>query len=199
MLEIVVATKNPDKLREIRKLLAALPLRLSAYGGRSPAETGKTLAANAAIKAKTVARAAKKWAVADDTGLEVPSLQGRPGVRSARFAGPRAAYSDNVKKLLRLMRGIPPGKRKAAFRTVVCVASPDGKVYFAEGRCAGKISLSADGKNGFGYDPVFYYPPAKKTFARMSLSAKNKVSHRARAFRKAMRIIKRISVLRVRR
>lgn len=193
MLEIIVATKNPDKIREIEKLLAGARAKFSAYRGASPPETGKTLADNAAIKAVSAARSTKKWAIADDTGLDVASLGGRPGVHSARFAGPRATYEDNVKKLLRLMRGLPRDKRKAVFKTAVCIASPDGKVYTAEGRCAGLITESPDGKNGFGYDPVFYYPPARKTFARMSLAEKNRVSHRARAMTKAALIVERLS------
>ncbi|MDI6756815.1 MAG: RdgB/HAM1 family non-canonical purine NTP pyrophosphatase [Endomicrobiia bacterium] len=194
MIEIVVATKNPDKIREIEKLLAGVRAKFSAYRGASPAETGKTLVENAAIKALAAARATQKWSIADDTGLEVAALGGRPGVRSARFAGPRAIYEDNVKKLLRLMKGLPRAKRKAVFKTAVCIASPDGKVYTVEGRCAGLIRESPDGKNGFGYDPVFYHPPSKKTFARMTLAEKNRVSHRARAIAKAALIIGRLSI-----
>ena len=121
------------------------------------------------------------------------ALGGKPGVFSARFAGAGATYEKNVRKLLKVMKGVPRNKRKACFRTAVCLASPDGLTNFIViGECRGYITESPEGNNGFGYDPVFYFPPYRKTFAQMTPDEKNRVSHRARAFKKAKKLITRI-------
>lgn len=191
MKEIIIATKNPDKLREIKKLLAMrnLKLKFLPQSYKSPEENGLTLKENSLIKARSVSEKFNSWGIADDTGLEIDALGGKPGVRSARFAGENCSYLDNVKKVLSLMKGIPWQKRKATFKTVVCIFSPEGKTYFTEGVCRGFITTKPKGKNGFGYDPIFYYPPSGKTFAQMSMKEKNKVSHRSRAFKKARKVI----------
>ncbi len=194
-LKLVIATKNKDKIREIKKLLQNLPVSILPFDGKSPPETGKTLAENSAIKALNAARTTGYWSIADDTGLEVDALNGLPGVNSARFAsrkGHNATYEENVRKLLKVMKGVPPKKRKARFKTAVCIATPDGKIFIKEGVCHGFIAQNPVGENGFGYDPVFFYPPYKKTFAQMSLHEKNSVSHRSRAFNKAAKLLKKL-------
>jgi len=193
--ELVVATKNHDKIFEIKKLLSGLPVKIIPYKGITPRETGKTLEENAVIKAMAAARCSGIWAISDDTGLEVEALGGKPGVFSARFAGkgPDVTYEKNVRKLLKVMKGVLRHRRKACFKTAVCLASPDGLTkYIVTGKCCGRITDFPAGNNGFGYDPVFYYPPYRKTFAQMSPDEKNRVSHRARAFKKAKKLITRI-------
>ncbi len=194
MKELILATQNPDKYREIKEILKDLPGILR-WAGEFPDigeidETGETLEENAAIKAVYVANFLNKPAVADDTGLFVNSLDGSPGVHSARYAGPQAKYEDNVRKLLEELQGIPGNKRTAAFRTVVCLAFPDGKKYFTEGVVTGSITSEPIGTEGFGYDPVFLVNGTGKTFADMSAEEKNSISHRYIAFKKMAELIK---------
>lgn len=144
-------------------------------------ETGDTLEANAILKARSAASFTGLWAIADDTGLEVDALDGAPGVYSARYAGPKATYADNCARLLDALDDSPPAQRTARFRTVVALARPDGSAETVEGVVEGRILEHERGQNGFGYDPVFFYPPAGKTFAEMTADEKNVVSHRARA------------------
>ena len=148
------------------------------------------MAENALIKARTVAKKVKNAIImADDTGLEVDYLAKAPGVYSARFAGPGCTYDDNNKKLLRLLRGVPAGQRQAVFRTVVAVVFPDKTEALAEGRIKGQIATRQKGKNGFGYDPVFFIPSHKRTYAEMDLREKNMVSHRQKAVKNALKLI----------
>jgi XTP/dITP diphosphohydrolase len=180
---VVLATHNAHKVREIRKLLKGLPLpvigldRFPAYAVR---ETGKTLEANALLKARAALRRTGYASLADDTGLEVRALNGAPGVYSARFAGPGCSFVDNNRKLLRLLAQ-KTGSRSAVFRCVVAAVFPDGKEYLFEGRCRGRIVRDMRGSEGFGYDPVFQPQGSAKTFAEMSLSQKNRISHRSKA------------------
>jgi len=146
------------------------------------AETGETFAENAARKASELARHTGLHAVADDSGLCVDALGGAPGVESARFAGPHGSYTDVCKKLLKLMRLVPNGRRTARFECHIAFADPEGEIILrAEGVCEGTITRQMRGGRGFGYDPVFLYPPAGKTFAQMMPQEKNKFSHRAKA------------------
>ena len=188
-MQIVLATRNPDKVKEIRNLLAPFSIRvlsLSRFPGAPEVrEDGATLEANAIKKAHTIARFTRMWAIADDTGLEVDALGGRPGVRSARFAGPKAGYAENCEKLLRAMKEVPAKNRGATFRCVAAIASPERVIQIIQGRIRGRISLEAKGRGGFGYDPLFWVPARRKTFSELGLAVKNKISHRARAFRKA--------------
>jgi len=192
-MEIVLATQNPDKIREIKEVLKDLPIKiltLMDLGLKEKVEeTGKTLEENALLKAKFWAEKTGKWALADDTGLEVEALNGAPGVHTSRYAGENASYEDNWKKLLKNMEGIPWEKRKARFRCVIAIVSPKGKRYIAEGILEGYITLEAKGNEGFGYDPVFYIPEKGKTLAEMSLEEKNSLSHRGKALQKAKEII----------
>ena len=188
-IKIVLATQNKDKIREIKKILGNSFEILTLTNPPDVIENGKTLKANAIKKAKAFFRISKITSIADDSGLEVAALKGRPGVYSARFAGKECTYSDNNKKLLKLMGNVPPQKRKASFRTVVAIVFPSGKVKTAEGKINGYITGKTIGKKGFGYDPVFYYPKSGKTFAQLTAAEKNRISHRGIAFKKAKDIL----------
>ncbi|MCI0696241.1 XTP/dITP diphosphatase [candidate division KSB1 bacterium] len=182
--QLVLATRNQDKIIEIREALADLPIAILSAADFPAApeviEDGETLEANAIKKALAIHRHTNLPAVADDTGLMVDALDGAPGVYSSRFAGPNATYSDNVKKLLRLMEGIPVSQRTAEFRSVMALAV-DGKTYCVDGRCRGEITFAPRGNSGFGYDPIFFVPESSKTFAELSIAEKNQISHRGRA------------------
>lgn len=195
-MKIVLATKNRDKIREIRKILKDIPIEILTLDNfknfPNVEEDGKTVEENAIKKSKEISKFTKMIALADDTALEVKYLKGKPGVYSSRFAGVECSYEDNNKKLLRLLSGVPENKRSAVFRTVIAITTPDGKVRCVEGRCYGRISDKILGKNGFGYDPVFIPKGFKKTFAQMKPSMKNKISHRAKALIKAKKLLKSI-------
>jgi XTP/dITP diphosphohydrolase len=189
LVRLVLATANPDKAAEIADLLAGTGVEVVA---RPPQvgdvdETGETLEENARLKALAVAAAAGEPAVADDTGLEVDALDGRPGVYAARYAGESATYADNVAKLLAELEGVGAvgdEARRARFRTVAVVCWPDGREVVAEGCVEGHIAGSARGQGGFGYDPVFVPDGSGgRTYADMTLADKQAISHRGRAFR----------------
>jgi XTP/dITP diphosphohydrolase len=183
--EFVLATANPDKAREIRAILGdAVVLLPRPSSVPDVEETGATLLDNARLKAQTLAEATGRPAIADDTGLEVQGLDGRPGVYSARFAGEGATYAANVDKLLRELAGVEESGRAARFRTVAVARWPEGMEVSAEGVVEGTIAATPRGTSGFGYDPVFV-PAAGdgRTFAEMAASEKDQISHRGRAFR----------------
>lgn len=181
---IVIATGNPDKLREIEAVLAGSRLNLLGMSDfpdfPDVEEDGSTLEENAIKKAREINIYTGYPALADDTGLEVEALDGKPGVFSARYAGESATYSDNVKKLLSELKNTPDSRRNARFRTVMVLADGD-KIFSVEGSLEGKILFEARGNGGFGYDPVFYVPEYSQTFAQMSLELKNRISHRGKA------------------
>lgn len=180
----VMASANPDKVREIAAVLAEAGIELVARPDEVPdvEETGETLEENARLKAAALAEATGLPAVADDTGLEVEALSGAPGVRSARYSGEGATYAQNVAKLVSEMEGEP--NRRARFRTVAMVRWPDGREMAVEGAVEGTIAESARGEAGFGYDPVFVPDEGGgRTFAEMGADEKNGISHRGRAFR----------------
>jgi XTP/dITP diphosphohydrolase len=184
----VLATANPDKAREIRDILADAGLASGLVPRPAEVaeieETGETLEDNARLKAVALCAATGLPAVADDTGLVVDALDGRPGVHSARYAGPRATYADNVVKLLTELEGVAGGARAARFVTVAIVRWPDGREVVATGRIEGTIATAPRGAGGFGYDPVFVPDEGDgRTFAEMSASEKHAFSHRGRAFR----------------
>ncbi len=193
---LVLATNNPHKIAEIRSILKAADARvrvltLSDFPQRRPVvENAMTIEGNAAKKARAVAKYTGCLALADDTGLFVRALKGRPGVFSARFAGPGCTYAGNNRKILRLMWKVPPRRRTAVFRCVAALATPGGKVLLAEGRISGQITEEPRGGQGFGYDPVFLVPRWGKTFAEMGPRLKNKISHRAKAFQQVPRLLK---------
>lgn len=185
MTRLVLATANRHKVREIQPLLVDTGVELvpvtDLVDGWDVEETGETLAENASLKARAAVRVTGLPAVADDTGLFVDALDGLPGVRSSRYAGPGCSYADNVRKLLDAMTGVPPGARVARFRSVVMLACPDGSERVFEGALEGVIGFEARGTGGFGYDPVFELRDGG-TLAELGLDEKNKVSHRAMAF-----------------
>jgi XTP/dITP diphosphohydrolase len=184
---LVIATFNAHKLLEIRSILPRLPLALkalSAFPGAVPAEEdGDTLEANAVKKALAAARFTGLWALADDTGLEVDFLGGGPGVRSARYAGEKAASAENNSALLSALEGVPPGKRLARFACVMALASPAGALKLSRGTLEGRITGGGRGANGFGYDPLFEVGSGPRTLAEFSEEEKNAVSHRALALK----------------
>ena len=193
MLEIVLATRNRDKIREIKKMLNGIDVRLLSLddfpGCPRVVEDGETLEANAKKKALVVSQYTKKLSLAEDTGLEVEALSGAPGIHSARFAGDNCTYEDNNRKLLKLMEKLSLGERRARFRCVAALAKPDGEVVTCEGVCEGIIDFEMKGESGFGYDPLFLLPEYGKTFAELGEEMKNKISHRARALAKIKKII----------
>ena len=185
-MQIVLATHNKGKMSEINNLLSSSyeVLTLDHFPNiKEIPETGKTLKENAFIKARTVFEMTGLPSLADDTGLEVESLGGDPGVYSARYAGEQASYQDNCKKLLKNMMRVPKEDREAKFRTVIAFKD-DNRELSCDGSVKGEIAQSPKGSFGFGYDPVFYYPPFEKTFAELSEEEKNSISHRGRALRK---------------
>jgi XTP/dITP diphosphohydrolase len=186
-MQLVCASANPDKVAEIRAVLAPLGIELLPRPADLPdvVEDAPTLEGNARLKAVAVCDATGHAALADDTGLEVDALGGAPGVFSARYAGENASYVDNVSKLLNALAALAdPEERMARFRTVALVRFPDGREVAAAGWVDGTIALAPRGRNGFGYDPVFEPVEADgRTFAELTTEEKNGISHRARALR----------------
>jgi len=181
----VLATANPHKADEMRAVLSPLGVDLADRPAHvaDVDETGATLEENALLKARALVAATGRAAIADDTGLFVDALHGRPGVRSARYAGETASYDDNVTKLLDELAGVD-GPRTARFRTVIAVAYPDGTAFCVEGELDGVITHARAGDQGFGYDPVFVPDVAGgRTLAELTPEEKNELSHRARALR----------------
>jgi len=183
-MEIVVVTGNRNKLIEIRNILKSKVFSFNV----KVKENGKTFEANAVKKAKAAAKKDGYIAIADDSGLMVDCLGGKPGVRSARFANPPTPY-NLCSKLLRVMRNSSSVNRKARFVCVIAIAYPDGKIKTVKGVIRGRIAREMRGNQGFGYDPVFVPKGYKKTFAEMKPSFKNKISHRAKALRKLKSIL----------
>lgn len=186
--QIVVATRNKGKMREIRDIYSDLSVALVSLGEIWPdapdiAETGTTFLENAGIKAKWVSSRLGTWALADDSGLEVEALGGEPGVLSARYGGEHGGDANNVRKLLDKLIHVPPKERTARFRCVVVLRGPDGVERSVEGVCEGVIGFSPCGTDGFGYDPVFIPEGHSETFAELPLDEKNMISHRGRALR----------------
>ena len=180
---LVLATRNAGKTAEIRDLLKAFPIRICNLDDFGPIpeieEDGASFDENAYKKAHFAARVLGFPALADDSGLVVEALDGAPGIYSARYAGENATDADRCAKLLREMEG--QDRRQAAFECVISIAVPEGPALTYEGRCEGLITRQPQGASGFGYDPVFYYPPSRKTFAEMTMAEKSQVSHRGRA------------------
>ena len=182
---LVLATRNAGKTAEIRDLLNHVPVDIRNLDDFGPipevVEDGMTFEANAYKKAHFAARVLGLPALADDSGLVVGALEGAPGVHSARYAGANASDAERCAKLLAAMEGHT--QREAAFACVISIAVPEGPALTYEGRCEGRIAKSPKGSHGFGYDPIFFYPPYQKTFAEMSMAEKSAVSHRGLALR----------------
>ena len=180
---IILATRNTGKIREFEALLSEFDVEFRSLNDFGPLrdveEDGNNFEENAYKKASMTAKMLGFPALADDSGLVVEALDGSPGVRSARYAGEGASDEDNNRKLLEAMTG--ETNRKAAFVCVISLAVPRGPALTYEGRCEGEIATRPVGTNGFGYDPVFYYPPLGRTFAELAPGEKNGVSHRGKA------------------
>lgn len=193
MTELILASQNRDKVKEIVHALAGLHLAVLTFedlgGWPEVEETGATLEENARLKARFVSQRFGKPALADDTGLEVEALDGAPGVWSARYAGPNATYAQNVEKLLAAMQKVPKERRMARFRCVIAVVDPDKGERVVEGAVLGRITTRPRGIGGFGYDPVFWCEEAGRTFAEMSIDEKRLVSHRGRALEAAREVL----------
>ena len=186
---LLVATTNPKKLIELQTLLSDLPVKLLCLQDlphfKEVPETGKTFQENAALKATGYAQQSGMLALGEDSGLCCDALEGAPGVYSARFAGESKKDIDNNLKLLKLLEKMPDNCRTAYFKSVVALASPAGLIGTAEGEVHGYISRESLGGHGFGYDPIFFYPPFKKTFGEVPAEMKHQVSHRGKALAKA--------------
>jgi len=185
---LLLATQNPGKVREIRRALEGLTLKVVGLAdvlpGLSHTERGRTFAENARAKSLFYGRKWTGLTLAEDSGLEVEALGGAPGVRSARFSAPQPSDEKNNRKLLRLMRAVPPEERRARFVCVMVLTREGRIVGEFRGEVRGRIGPAPRGGSGFGYDPLFYYRPLRKTFAELPPEAKNAVSHRGRAVRK---------------
>lgn len=196
MSQLLLATGNKHKLCELKSLLQGLP-----YEMVSPAdigintkvdEVGRSLEENARLKATVMAAESRLLSLADDSGLEVDALDGKPGVLSARYAGENASDSDRVKYLLAQLKDVPWEERQASFRCVIAIATPEGRVKICSGECHGYITFEPRGKRGFGYDPVFYLPELDRTMAELPPEIKNRVSHRGQAARGAFTLLLRL-------
>ncbi|MCK5126608.1 MAG: XTP/dITP diphosphatase [candidate division Zixibacteria bacterium] len=194
-MKLVLATNNQDKIKEMKNLLDDLGVEIltSKDFENFPdiEETGSTLSENAILKAEGIYKFTGLPSLADDSGLEVDALKGAPGVYSSRFAGEDCSYEDNNKKLLLVLEGITKENRTARFRCVIAICFGQGQTQLVAGSVEGFITEEkADFTHGFGYDPVFYFPPLKKTFAEVTLDEKNAVSHRGQALVKAKAVLK---------
>lgn len=201
-MKIVLATKNPHKVSEIKAILKDKNWEIISLLDINPdfdiVEDGATLEENAQKKAELVMKKYELVALGEDTGLEVNALDGRPGVFSARYAGEKASYDKNVSKLLHELRGIPIEKRTARFRCVCAIAFPDKynrKTELFEGVCEGLIINEPRGKKGFGYDPVFVPNGYDKTFAELYSEEKNQISHRAKVLEKVKEYLNRFKTI----
>ena len=183
---IVIATQNEKKRAEMLDILKKVPgvlFRTTEYFPFLPAveEDGHTFQENAIKKASTLAKACNTWALADDSGLEIDALNGRPGIFSSRYAGPNATDEENIEKVLSELRNVPKERRTARFVCSVALASPEQVFFTVKGCCEGVITEEPRGKRGFGYDPIFFVTDYHATFAELSHSIKNNISHRAQA------------------
>ncbi|ABO51189.1 non-canonical purine NTP pyrophosphatase, rdgB/HAM1 family [Desulforamulus reducens MI-1] len=197
-MKLVLATNNKGKVKELAELLKPCGYQVVSIGEfpgfTEVEEDGNTFADNAIKKALAAAEFTGELALADDSGLEVDALKGAPGVYSARFAGEPKDDTANNAKLLSLLEGVPQDHRTARFRCVIAIAEPNGRIHTAEGSCEGVILRELKGEGGFGYDPLFYVPEYKQTFAELDMEKKNSISHRGKALKKAMEILNRLYI-----
>ena len=198
MTEVVIATKNTKKLRELKRYLKGVRAGIISLNeiGRSIRikEDCDTFKGNAVKKAVTVSRLTGGLVLADDSGLEVKALKGLPGVRSARFAGPRKKDRDNNVKILKLLDGVPLRKRSARFVCAIAIADKGKLIKLIEERCAGRIADSIRGRHGFGYDPIFLIPEYGRTFGELGLKIKDRMSHRSKALKKARKFLRKLII-----
>ncbi len=184
---LVIATKNHGKFLEFKKMLGPAKFNIISlldFTNIDIEETGSTFDENALIKASTVCQKTGLPTLADDSGLQVPILNGEPGIYTARYAGEGATDKDNIEKLLKNLTGVPLDKRQAQFVCSLALVFPEGATFLERGILEGLITLSPRGTGGFGYDPVFLVPEINKTLAEISPDEKNRISHRAKAMEK---------------
>ncbi|MCK4261620.1 RdgB/HAM1 family non-canonical purine NTP pyrophosphatase [bacterium] len=190
MVEVVIASRNYNKIREVKEILKGLDIKFLSLKNFADfpktEEDGNTFNENALKKAREMAKWTGRLTLAEDSGIEVDCLGGAPGVLSARFAS--TDRKRNL-KLLKLLEGVPLSKRKARFRSAVALANPKGWTRVVGGSCRGRISFKPRGNSGFGYDPIFIIPKYNKTFGELGYPLKNKLSHRARALQKTRKIL----------
>lgn len=188
MRKIIFATGNEEKMREIREILASLPvevLSMKEAGIQADIiEDGKTFEENAVIKAKAIAQLSEEIVLADDSGLVIDYLNGEPGIYSARYMGEDTSYRIKNGNLIQRLEGVPDEERTARFVCAIAAAFPDGTVLTTEGTVEGQIGYEEKGENGFGYDPIFYLPEYGCTTAQLTEEKKNEISHRGKALRK---------------
>jgi len=198
MPKLLLATSNPGKIREYRLLLDGLGYQITTLAEEGitevVTESGNNYEQNARLKATAYAKLSQSTTLADDSGLEVDALNGKPGVKSARFAGEAATDAEKISLLLAKLIGIPWEKRTARFKCVIAIASPGSNAEICYGECHGMIALEAKGENGFGYDPIFFLPEIGKTMAELPLDIKNQISHRARASQKARQVLQQLHI-----
>jgi XTP/dITP diphosphohydrolase len=190
--EVIIATKNAGKVKEFQALFAQKGIEVKSLLDFNDCpdveETGKTFAENAILKAETIANYFNKIVIADDSGLAVDALNGKPGVYSARYAGENKNDAENIAKVLEELKEVPFEQRTARFHCALAVAIPHQRTIVVEGTCEGYIAEEPRGTNGFGYDPIFYVPEKQKMMAELSKEEKNKISHRANALKELEKI-----------
>ena len=196
-MQLLIATHNRGKLIEYQEIFAGLPFELVTLDDvgikEDVEESGATFAENARLKALAYARQSKLLTLADDSGLQVDALGGEPGIYSRRYAGEHATDPERVNFLLYKLKDVPAEARAARFRCAIAIASPDGELWETDGTVEGEIAFVPRGNNGFGYDPVFYFPKLGVTMAELPSAEKNKISHRARAAERAREILQKIA------
>jgi len=197
-MQLVLATANEAKFQEIVAILSDLRisfLSLASFRGYvPPIESGHTYAENASVKARAAARFTGTWALADDSGLEVDALGGRPGPHSSRFLGPGATDRDRNQRILEMLEGVPLERRAARFQCVVAVAGPEQELFLTHGTCEGVIAQAPVGGEGFGYDPIFVVSEQGITMASLPRDLKNRISHRALALEKMKPFLRSLSL-----
>jgi len=190
MLEILIATNNLGKVKEIKDILDSPEIKILTMKDFSPLpkveEDGKTYQENAFKKARKVSEYTGKICLADDSGLEIDYLRGKPGIYSSRWGN---SDEERINKVLRLLENVPKNKRNGKFVCVVVLVFPDGKIYMVKEECKGSITFNPKGEHGFGYDPIFLVPEYDKTFAELGDKIKNQISHRGKAMTKMINII----------
>ena len=196
---IVIASGNINKAQELKNILESENISVvlqTQFKVKEIPETGLTFVENAILKARNCCEQTNMAAIADDSGLEVTALSNRPGIYSARFAGPSAIYSDNIAKLLLELKDVPESQRMAQFQAVIVFlrAADDPAPIICQGTWQGRITFSPEGENGFGYDPVFWVPDYNCTAAKLPAEVKNKISHRAKALQKLINALKAESI-----
>lgn len=187
MKSVIIATQNPGKVKEFEKMFQEDGVEIQSLldfpDVPDVEETGSTFTENAMLKAETIAKRFHTKVIADDSGLVVDALEGRPGVYSARYAGTEKSDEANINKVLEELDGVPFEKRTARFKCIIAAAQPAQPTEIYEGTCEGCITFERKGSGGFGYDPIFYVPEREKTLAELTKEEKNQISHRARALK----------------